>query len=491
MRDVVKIGLVLLLAAVLIDAEPWRWNWLPVRAFYADHIALVLLGSTALVILLGGSTALFRSRTSQKRRAYEAQLRWILTSPGLVTAFLAIVTIGAAALLAMLHFANGAPPSGQAALRVEAVKWSLGIVAASGAGVALLLNARRQQLAEDTYIHEVEKQRHTEADAAARRVTEVYAKAVEQLGSDDAAVRLGAIYALERVAQTDVNERQTIVDVLCAYLRMPYSVRDTPRQNDALRDRHQELQVRITAQRVLTRHLRRLITVDSISGHLNEVSTFWFGMRLDLRGAVLVGFDFLGCEVDAVDFAGATFEGYASFGRCRVHQRISFYKAEFRGDCAFDAADFRGEVNCGGAQFKAVAFNHASFKGHTWFGDAKFTSDAEFDSVDFSTGAHFAQAEFSEVSFDNAYLGTATNFRRTKFADSTSFAHAKFARGSVFATATFERNPDLTGAIVENWKGRPGQWPHTWTAVQHPVINDAGLLIDRSALRATSNHDED
>ncbi|RSM95837.1 hypothetical protein DMB42_49020 [Nonomuraea sp. WAC 01424] len=52
----------------------------------------------------------------------------------------------------------------------------------------------------------------------------MYAKAVEQLGNEQAPVRLGGLYALERLAQDTPALRQTIVDVICAYLRMPYAL---------------------------------------------------------------------------------------------------------------------------------------------------------------------------------------------------------------------------------------------------------------------------
>ncbi|MEV5499747.1 hypothetical protein AB0M50_30540 [Nonomuraea fuscirosea] len=52
-----------------------------------------------------------------------------------------------------------------------------------------------------------------------------YGKAVEQLGSDPAPGRLGGLYALEQLAQDNRDPvlRQTVVDVICAYLRMPYT----------------------------------------------------------------------------------------------------------------------------------------------------------------------------------------------------------------------------------------------------------------------------
>ncbi|MCP2338702.1 hypothetical protein [Actinomadura rupiterrae] len=46
-----------------------------------------------------------------------------------------------------------------------------------------------------------------------------YAKAVEQLGSARGEVRLGGIYALQRLAQDSGRDRPTIVHVLAAYAR--------------------------------------------------------------------------------------------------------------------------------------------------------------------------------------------------------------------------------------------------------------------------------
>lgn len=51
------------------------------------------------------------------------------------------------------------------------------------------------------------------------QVTERFTKAVEQLGHKERAVRLGAIYALERIARDSARDRDTIVETLAAYIR--------------------------------------------------------------------------------------------------------------------------------------------------------------------------------------------------------------------------------------------------------------------------------
>jgi hypothetical protein len=58
----------------------------------------------------------------------------------------------------------------------------------------------------------------TEADRQ-RRITESFSKAIEQLGSDKLAVRLGCIYALERISQESPQDYWTVMENLTAFVR--------------------------------------------------------------------------------------------------------------------------------------------------------------------------------------------------------------------------------------------------------------------------------
>src|SRR5207247_10793863 len=51
------------------------------------------------------------------------------------------------------------------------------------------------------------------------QVTDRYAKAIEQLGSKELDVRIGGIYALERVARDSAEDHPTVMDVLAAFVR--------------------------------------------------------------------------------------------------------------------------------------------------------------------------------------------------------------------------------------------------------------------------------
>ena len=83
------------------------------------------------------------------------------------------------------------------------------LVAAAGGFVALYFNWRRIK-------HDAERLSRDRM----RLENETYVKALEQFGSKDETIRIGAIYALERIALESMNRYHLpIMDVLCAYVR--------------------------------------------------------------------------------------------------------------------------------------------------------------------------------------------------------------------------------------------------------------------------------
>ena len=161
------------------------------------------------------------------RRADEgARPKWRPISfwPWTLAAAAAVVIVAFIVTVWLLAIASGAKPgTDRANARLDAVRTGLAAGAGAGAAVGLMLAFRRQHHQEIATVL-------TALDATERRITELYAKAVEQLGNDKAPVRLGGLYALERLAQDNTAHRQTIVDVICAYLRMPFSVDTAPGQ---------------------------------------------------------------------------------------------------------------------------------------------------------------------------------------------------------------------------------------------------------------------
>ncbi|MFE9374739.1 pentapeptide repeat-containing protein [Streptomyces sp. NPDC006711] len=273
----------------------------------------------------------------------------------------------------------------------DLVKLSFGVVAGAGALVALVVAYRRQRVDEAGARRE-----------AIRLHTERFSRAVEQLGSDSPAVRLGGVHALAGLADDapDDDLRQTCIDVLCAYLRLPHPSDpgdlpdpspDGTSPTEERRDAHQE-------KRDLHRALREVRhTIMRLIGDHYRISRgthrSWQGCSLDLTGVTIdcdLNFSDATFSGGSVSFIDATFAGGS---------RVSFVDATFSGSAVyFYRTTFsEGTVSFSGATFSggSVSFGDAAFSGgrvlfeHTTFSGSKV----------FFSGAVFSG---SAVSFDRA-----------------------------------------------------------------------------------------
>ncbi|MGW4725445.1 pentapeptide repeat-containing protein [Streptomyces sp. NPDC004291] len=349
----------------------------------------------------------------------------------------------------------------------DLVKLSFGVVAGAGALVALVVAYRRQRVDEAGAHRE-----------ATRLHTERFSQAVDKLGSDSPAVRLGGVHALAGLADDapDDNLRQTCIDVLCAYLRLPH----TPDPGTAeLENHHLYLalrEVRHTILRLIGDHYRRP----------QGTHRSWQGCNLDLTSVTIDG---------DVDFGGATFSG----------GEVSFREATFSGGRVyFDGAAFSGgRVYFDGAAFSGsrVSFNDATFSGgRVSFGGVTFSGGrVSFISATFSgSGVSFGGVTFSggRVSFTGAtfsggevYFGEATfsggevYFRRAMFSGGrVSFDGATFSggevnfRGAVFTSSTMHFvGATFSGAQVSFERATGPAPSELLTAVGSPV--PAGVIL--------------
>lgn len=96
----------------------------------------------------------------------------------------------------------------------------VGTGATLGVGIALA-RAALKQARTSTILAEVALRRHEEQTNAdrQRRITESFAKAVEQLGSDKLQTRLGGILIIERIARESEEDHWSSMEILAAFVR--------------------------------------------------------------------------------------------------------------------------------------------------------------------------------------------------------------------------------------------------------------------------------
>jgi uncharacterized protein YjbI with pentapeptide repeats len=269
----------------------------------------------------------------------------------------------------------------------------------------------------------------------------LYLRAVDRLGSDKAPVRLGALHALGRLGQGDPGLRQTVIKVICAYLRMPYSGPDDSSASD-LEDqasRRRELQVRRAAQSIVAEHLRRDVTHSSDLRDGPAPETFWSEIDLvDLTGAYLVDLNLSGCRVRAIECNRAIFTGESLF-------------RELRCDLAF----FQGAVFKGHADFRGAVFTNDA-----WFSYSTFVSDVWFHGDEFLPAARFGR----HAGFKNATFTHTGRFEQAVFEGSAEFKGITCEEGTraVNLQGCKVQRPDAVNPDVSK---APSSWPPGWAIV--------------------------
>lgn len=242
------------------------------------------------------------------------------------------------------------------------------------------------------------------------QITERFTRAIDQLGSDRLAVRLGAIYALERIARDSATDHAPIVEVLTAYVRE--NARVDPGRREAWREeedgaavgtpgatKRPERRAPADVQAALTVLARRRRTPDR--GEPLRVNLEGSDLRhAELSRGDWRGVDLSGCDLESAWLTGADLSGALLLG------------ANLR-DAALPAAKLRGAYLTDSILIHAHLSN-ADLVGANLHGarlERAFLADARMDGVSFARsrldGANFFRARLARASFRDARVGNA------------------------------------------------------------------------------------
>jgi uncharacterized protein YjbI with pentapeptide repeats len=160
-----------------------------------------------------------------------------------------------------------------------------------------------------------------------KQITERFTKAVEQLASPEIAVRLGGIYALERIANNSKDDHWTIMEVLTAFVREPPSLKapleeekpllELPTHIQKAKDGKQPQKLRIDIQAALTVIGRRDTKQDLENQKLDLSNADIAGANL--REAKLQGANFYQANLQGADLTKAQLRG-ADLGNTNLQQ---------------------------------------------------------------------------------------------------------------------------------------------------------------------------
>jgi hypothetical protein len=170
---------------------------------------------------------------------------------------------------------NGAP-----ALKdtVSVLQLVFATVAGAGALVALIVAYRRQKITEADSVHD-----------RTRVFNERFTAIAAQLGDVQPAVRLAGVHAMAGLADDWKQNRQTCVDVLCAYLRLPYDPAPGDEVTTHLTPSELEGALARRAAYQANREVRHTI-IRLIGAHLRPgAAASWQGLNFDFTEVVFDG----------------------------------------------------------------------------------------------------------------------------------------------------------------------------------------------------------
>ncbi|HEX7721901.1 MAG TPA: pentapeptide repeat-containing protein [Pyrinomonadaceae bacterium] len=170
--------------------------------------------------------------------------------------------------------------------------------------------------------HEVER-----VLAEQKQITDRFTAAIVNLGNDKMPVRLGGVYALERIARDSPNDYWAVIEVLSAYVRdtaslVPHDGSQLTNTPEERRPKFRELPetpdplvMRADLQAILTVIGRRQPTINEGQIHLHQADLQRADLQngnfrkvclahADLRKAKLTGSDFSGANLIAADLRG-------------------------------------------------------------------------------------------------------------------------------------------------------------------------------------------
>ena len=215
-----------------------------------------------------------------------------------------------------------------------------------------------------------------------RQVTDRYTRAVEQLGSDKLDVRIGAIYAMERIARDSARDHPAVMEVLAAFVREhsrePWPL---PAGSEA-----QERTTRPDVQAAVTVIGRRDVADESQPIDLNRANLTTANItRANLADANLYAADLTNSNLARSDLSGANLADAKLADASLWHANLS--------GTEFANADL-SRADLSSANLPGASLYHANLTG-------AYLSHAQLTGVSFAgadiTGADLTDATFADT----------------------------------------------------------------------------------------------
>lgn len=326
--------------------------------------------------------------------------------------------------------------------------------------LTLLQNSWKNQIDRRKIEDDIQKNKndHIRQVHAERRSR--YTKAIEQLGDEKAAVRLGGIYTLvglvdEWLADNTLKpkerqkEGQVIINNLCSYIRSPFPLAEHRESIEYLKNKPPKYwtenikndENKLKEEQEVRQTIFREISLRIEQESTTKKSVGWNGLLYDFSNSEIF-YPLSELHFKNPNFSYSKFYGTANFYGSIFIDGANYTLSEFMGDAVFMKSSFRGKTS----------FREAKFYANTWFsvaGDqkAEFYNKAVFTHAKFRKYTDFSGVTFHKTDFSSSEFHRNIHFSNTEFTEKVTFQSALFNGEIIDVAGCFNQNPDFHGAL--------------------------------------------
>ena len=283
---------------------------------------------------------------------------------------------------------------------------------------------------------------------------ERYTKAVEQLGSKEAPVRIGSVYTLvglvdewlldENLDYTEkVREGQVIINSLCAYIRSSFALafhydeltQESPTAEGLYKNREQEFYIDKAA--LESEADIRLSIIKEIHDRLQSPKINTPGAWSDFE----------------YDFSGSTFFYPIDFTRSYYTKPVKFSGSTYQDEVRFGGSTYQGGADFSGSIYRRGAdFLSSTYQSQANFSGSTYQDKAAFSSSTYQDGANFSGSTYQgEVFFRGSVYRGWVVFNGSAYREEADFCGSTYQRGADFSDSTYWDKIVFGGSVYQGW----------------------------------------
>ena len=283
---------------------------------------------------------------------------------------------------------------------------------------------------------------------------ERYTKAVEQLGSKEAPVRIGGVYTLvglvdewlldENLDYTEkVREGQVIINNLCAYIRSSFALafhydeltQESPTAEGLYKNREQEFYIDKAA--LESEADIRLSIIKEIHDRLQSPKINTPGAWSDFE----------------YDFSGSTFFYPIDFTRSYYAKPVNFSGSTYQDEVRFGGSTYQGGADFSYSIYRRWAdFLSSTYQSQANFSGSTYQDKAVFSSSTYQDGVNFSGSTYQgEVFFRGSVYRDWVVFNGSAYREEADFCGSTYRRGADFSNSTYWGKIVFGGSVYQGW----------------------------------------